>query len=170
MLFSYQKILSLSCLAAGSQPSSPAATAAFWASFFPFFCGFFTHVSFFPSSFHVDLFPWMWVSTIARLCHTSAALDPPTDGLLGPLGVQLAPPSSGGDVVRNDITPRGMSFLGMRVQYHVLMSCIVQFCLLDSAISGLMVPLRLCLAHSLFRNVSGHAAPPACFYCFGWGR
>ena len=67
----------------GSQPSSPAATAAVRASFFPTFCGF-THDSFFPSSFHVDSAPWMRTSTIARLCLTSAAPDPSTDGHLGP--------------------------------------------------------------------------------------
>ena len=84
MLFSYQKILSLLIdWPPGTQPSTPTATAAVRASFFPPFCGFFAHDSFFPS-FHVGSTPWTRTSTIARLCFTSAALDPPTGSLLGP--------------------------------------------------------------------------------------
>ena len=67
----------------GTQPSTPTATAAVRASFFPTFCGFFAHDSFFPS-FHVGSTPWTRTSTIARLCLSSAAPDPSTDGHLGP--------------------------------------------------------------------------------------
>ena len=81
--FLTRKFFPCCCLAAGSQPSTPAASAAVRASFFPTFCGFFAHDSFFPS-FHVGSTPWTRTSTIARLCLTSAAPDPSTDGRLGP--------------------------------------------------------------------------------------
>ena len=74
------------CLSSRQEPSHPPLLPPRLCGphFFRHFVAFLLMTRFFPSSFHEDSAPWMRTSTIARLCLTSAAPDPSTDGRLGP--------------------------------------------------------------------------------------
>ena len=73
------------CLSSRQQPSRPPLLPPRLCGphFFRLFVAFLLMTRFFPS-FHVGSTPWTRTSTIARLCLTSAAPDPSTDGRLGP--------------------------------------------------------------------------------------